>query len=91
MVHAETTKRSALDATALVGRLQARGVAQLQGEAAIWVLVDGSDLRKPHARAMEGLQRVKRLMAIKLGMCWSVACRPLSLLFQIGICLFARD
>lgn len=67
MVHAETTKRSTLDADALVGRLQARGVAQLRDEAAIWVLVDGSDLRNhplrwvPDARAMEGLQRVKRL------------------------------
>lgn len=61
MVHAETTKRSALDADALIGRLQARGVAQLREEAAIWVLVDGSDLRKPQARAMEALQRVKRL------------------------------
>jgi hypothetical protein len=36
-------------------------VEQLRAEPAIWVLVDGSDLRKPHARAMEGLQRVKRL------------------------------
>ncbi len=61
MVHAETTKRSTLDAAALLGRLQARGVAQLRDEAAVWVLVDGSDLRKPHAQAMEGLQRVKRL------------------------------
>ncbi len=61
MVHAETTKRSTLDADALIGRLQARGVAQLRDEAAIWVLVDGSDLRKPQAQAMEGLQRVKRL------------------------------
>ena len=61
MVHAETTKRSTLDADALIGRLQARGVEQLRGEAAVWVLVDGSDLRKPHAQAMEALQRVKRL------------------------------
>jgi hypothetical protein len=61
MVHGETTSRSTLDADALVGRLQARGVEQLRGEAAIWVLVDGSDLRKPHAQAMEHLQRVKRL------------------------------
>jgi hypothetical protein len=61
MVHAETTKRSTLDADALIGRLQARGVEQLRDEAAIWVLVDGSDLRKPHAQAMEALQRVKRL------------------------------
>jgi hypothetical protein len=61
MVHAETTKRSTLDADALVGQLQARGVGQLRDEAAVRVLVDGSDLRKPHAQAMEALQRVKRL------------------------------
>lgn len=61
MVHADTTKRSALDADAIIGRLQARGVEQLREDSAIWVLVDGSDLRKPQARAMEGLQRVKRL------------------------------
>jgi hypothetical protein len=61
MVHAETTKRSTLDADHLIGRLQERGVAQLREESAIWVLVDGSDLRKPQAQAMEALQRVKRL------------------------------
>ena len=61
MVHGETTKRSTLDADAIVERLQARGVAQLREEEAIWVVVDGSDLRKPHAQTMEALQRVKRL------------------------------
>ncbi len=61
MVHAEATTRSTLDADHLIGRLQARGVEQLRGEAAIWVLLDGSDLRKPHAQAMEALQRVRRL------------------------------
>jgi hypothetical protein len=61
MVHAETTRRSTLDADHLIARLQARGVEQLREESAIWVLVDGSDLRKPHAQAMEALQRVKRL------------------------------
>ncbi len=61
MVHGETTKRSTLDADALIARLQARGVEQLRGEAAIWVVVDGSDLRKPQAQRMDGLQRVKRL------------------------------
>ncbi len=61
LVHAETTKRSTLDADHLIGRLQARGVEQLRGEGAIWVLLDGSDLRKPHAQEMEALQRVKRL------------------------------
>jgi hypothetical protein len=61
MVHGETTKRSTLDADTIVARLQARGVEQLREEEAVWVIVDGSDLRKPHARAMEGLQEVKPL------------------------------
>ena len=61
MLHGETTTRSTLDPDTLIARLQARGVAQLRAEPAIWVLLDGSDLRKPHAQAMEHLQRVKRL------------------------------
>lgn len=66
MLRGETTTRSALDPESLVSRLQARGVGQLgvgqlSEEAAIWVALDGSDLRKPHASAMEHLQRVKRL------------------------------
>ncbi len=62
MIHGETTRHSpALDADHLLSRLRERGVAQLRDERAIWVILDGSDLRKPHARAMGGLQRVKRL------------------------------
>jgi hypothetical protein len=61
MLHGETTTRSDLDPVTLVRQLQARGVAQLADEKAIWVALDGSDLRKPHASAMEHLQRVKRL------------------------------
>jgi hypothetical protein len=61
MLHGETTTRSSLDPDAIVARLQARAVEQLRDEPAIWVLVDGSDLRKPHAQAMAHLQRVKRL------------------------------
>jgi hypothetical protein len=61
MLQGETTKRSPLDPDAVLARLQARGVEQLRDEAAVWVLLDGSDLRKPHARAMAHLQRVKRL------------------------------
>jgi hypothetical protein len=60
MLHGETTKRSLLDPDALIERLQARGVEQLRGEPAIWVIVDGSDLRKPHARRMGALHRVPR-------------------------------
>jgi hypothetical protein len=62
MVHGETTQHSpSLDADHLLARLRERGVEQLRGETAIWVILDGSDLRKPHAREMESLQRVKRL------------------------------
>jgi hypothetical protein len=61
MLHGETTKRSTLDPDTLVERLQARGVEQLRDEEAVWVILDGSDLRKPHARCMQALQRVKRL------------------------------
>jgi hypothetical protein len=61
MLRGETTTRSDLDPDTLTATLQAHGVARLQGEAAIWVILDGSDVRKPYATAMEGLQRVKRL------------------------------
>jgi len=61
MLRGETTTRSDLTPDALTATLQAHGVERLRGEAAIWVILDGSDLRKPYATAMEGLQRVKRL------------------------------
>lgn len=61
MVREETTERSTLDAAALTQRLRERGLEQLQGEEEIWVMVDGSDLRKPHASRMEGLMRVRKL------------------------------
>lgn len=61
MLHGETTVRSELEPGRLVAKLQAHGVARLRDEAAIWVVFDGSDLRKPHAEQMAHLQRVKRL------------------------------
>lgn len=61
MVHGETTTRSPFDAADVLARLTARGAEQLRDQAAIWVILDGSDVRKPHAREMAGLQRVKRL------------------------------
>jgi Transposase DDE domain len=61
MLGGDTTKRADLAPDALVARLQARGVEQLRDEAAIWVVFDGTDLRKPHAERMEGLQPVLRL------------------------------
>lgn len=61
MLHGETTQRSELDPERLVAKLQAQGIDQLRAEPHIWVIFDGSDLRKPHARQMEHLQRVRRL------------------------------
>jgi hypothetical protein len=61
MLRGETTTRSDLDPDALTATLRAHGVERLRGEPAIWVVLDGSDLRKPHAATMEGVQRVKRL------------------------------
>ncbi len=61
MVHGETTTRSPFDADDLIARLRGRGVEQLRGESGIWVILDGSDIRKPYAQVMEGLQPVKRL------------------------------
>ena len=61
MLRGETTKRSPLDAEAVVAALQAQGGEQLRDGPSVWVIVDGSDLRKPHAAEMAYLQRVKRL------------------------------
>ncbi len=61
MLRGETTKRSELDPDRLAAKLQAHGVERLRGESDIWVVLDGSDLRKPHAEQMEYLQRVKAL------------------------------
>jgi Transposase DDE domain len=61
MLRGETTTRSCLTPEALTAKLQAHGVERLRGEPSIWVILDGSDLRKPHATAMASLQRVKRL------------------------------
>jgi Transposase DDE domain len=66
MARGETTQRSDLSPEALIARLQARGVEQLRGEESIWLIFDGSDLRKPHAQAMEHLQEVKPLNGTSL-------------------------
>lgn len=57
----ESIKRSTLDAETLMARLRQRSLTQMRDEDEIWVLFDGSDLRKPYAREMEALQRVKTL------------------------------
>jgi hypothetical protein len=61
MANGETTKRSDLGADEIIGRLQARGVEQLADQEAVWAIVDPSELRKPYARAMPDLMRVRKL------------------------------
>jgi len=61
MAAGETTKRSDLDAGSLVARLRAQAAAELSGEEEVWAVVDMSELRKPYARGMEALMRVRAL------------------------------
>ncbi len=64
MLTGESTKRSPdLDAAHLTAKLRARAVAHLGSVPAdeLWLIADGSELRKPHASAMPHLMRVKDL------------------------------
>jgi hypothetical protein len=54
-------------ASRLVGRLAERGVASLERTlpgTEIWLVLDGSDLRKPHAKEMQHLMRVRSLQGM---------------------------
>ena len=64
MLTGESTKRSPdLDAAHLTAKLRARAVEHLGSVPAdeLWLIADGSELRKPHARDMPHLMRVKDL------------------------------
>ncbi len=61
MVKGQTTKSSDLDADHLIERLQARGVEQLRDDDEVWVIIDPSELRKPYAKEMPDLMRVRAL------------------------------
>jgi hypothetical protein len=64
MVTGETTKRSPdLDADHLTAKLRSQAVDHLASVDAdeLWLIADGSELRKPHASAMPHLMRVKAL------------------------------
>lgn len=58
----DSTHRSSVTASRLVSKLAERGAASL-GETPIgtelWLVMDGSDLRKPHAKEMPDLMRVR--------------------------------
>jgi hypothetical protein len=59
----ESAKRSHLDAASLTAKLRERGLTQLAASAAdeLWLMFDGSDLRKPYAAMMPDLMQVKDL------------------------------
>lgn len=61
MLTGETTTRSDLDPDAIFAALREIGLTRLQGADHLWLVLDGSDLRKPHAQCMEALQRVRPL------------------------------
>jgi hypothetical protein len=59
----ESTKRSQLDADSVTEQVRRRGLSVLAeaGGEELWLVVDGSDLRKPHAQMMPDLMKVKDL------------------------------
>jgi hypothetical protein len=64
MVRGQTTKRSPdLDADHLTAQLRAHALAHLaeQKSDELWLIADGSDLRKPYAKAMPNLMKVRAL------------------------------
>lgn len=63
MVRGESTKRSPIDAESVTAVLRERGVAHLSETDAdeMWLIADGSDLRKPYAQEMPDLMQVRDL------------------------------
>ena len=64
MVTGQTTKRSPdLDASHLTAQLRAHALAHLAEEPSdeLWLIADGSDLRKPYAKEMPHLMKVRAL------------------------------
>jgi hypothetical protein len=58
----ESTERSQVDADSLTARLRSRAVEQLsQADTDVWLILDGSDLRKPYAHRMPDLMKVRAL------------------------------
>ena len=59
----ESTQRSQLAATHLTAQLRQRGVAQSASGTgdALWLIADGSELRKPYAHALPALMQVRDL------------------------------
>jgi hypothetical protein len=62
-VTGESTRRSKVDADSLTAKLRSRAVELLSqaGRDDLWLILDGSDLRKPYARQMPELMKVRTL------------------------------
>ena len=63
LARGESTKRSQVSATSLTRVMRERGIMHLtepEGEE-LWLIADGSELRKPHAREMPDLMKVRDL------------------------------
>ena len=63
MARGESTKRSQIDAASVTAVLRERGIVYLSEADTdeLWLVADGSDLRKPHAREMPDLMHVRNL------------------------------
>lgn len=63
MATGESTKRSQIDAETVTAVLRERGIEDLceADTDELWLIADGSDLRKPYAREMPKLMRVRDL------------------------------
>jgi hypothetical protein len=60
MAKGTSATRSAVDAEHVTARLRERGAEQLRDEEEVWAIVDPSELRKPYAREMPVLMRVRK-------------------------------
>jgi hypothetical protein len=63
MARGESTKRSQVNAESVTAALRTRGIAHLceADTDELWLIADGSDLRKPYAREMPDMMLVKDL------------------------------
>lgn len=61
MARGESTQRSDVNADHLLERLRMRGVERLADQEEVWAIVDPSELRKPYAKEMEHLMKVRAL------------------------------
>jgi hypothetical protein len=61
LVHGESVQRSDLSEERLTEKLQTAAMEQLKGAEEVWMVLDSTDLRKPHAEQMEALMMVRDL------------------------------